>query len=141
MNVSPLMASSTGPPLAEQSVQIGGRRGVAQLVAKRAVGEHLRELGQKLQVLLGRVLRHEQHEHFLHGLAVGSVEGDRLGESRKRALRLREALDATVRNGDALAEPRRAELLACGEAVDDRPARDAERALEQRPYRVEQSRL
>src|SRR5438270_6356607 len=49
--------------------QLEKRRSVgrgAHCLAKGAVAEHLRELREDLQVLLGRLLRHEQHEDERH---------------------------------------------------------------------------
>src|SRR5581483_9566169 len=113
MKLSPLIAlASSGMPVLEQRVQARRAVGATQLVTELAVGEHLRKLGQQLQVLLGGVLGHEQHEHLRDGLAVGRVECNGRGEARECSLRGGEAPDATVRNGDALAEARRAELLA-----------------------------
>src|SRR6188768_3247395 len=111
---------SGGLPAFEQREEVGGARRVRELVAEGALGEHLRELGQELQVKIGGLLRHEEHEHLRHGLAVGRVERDRLAQPHERAARLRKALDAAVRNRDALAEARGPELLACGEARRDR---------------------
>jgi len=48
-----------------------GRESLAQL----AVAQHLCELGQDAQVLLGRLLRHQQQEHEADGLAVGASNG------------------------------------------------------------------
>src|SRR5436190_1663708 len=53
-----------------------GRGG--KTLAERALAEHLRELGEQLEVLLGRVLRHEQHEHLVDRATVGRVERDLL---------------------------------------------------------------
>src|SRR5438132_1591526 len=60
---------------------------LAQRFAQRLVREHLRELGQDLQVLLGRLLRHEEHERERHRRAVGSIERNRLREANKGAER------------------------------------------------------
>ena len=65
--------------------------GLARLSRKLRLGEHLRELRQELQVLLGRLLRHEQHEHLRDRLAVGRVERDRRLQAHERALRLARA--------------------------------------------------
>ena len=113
----------------------------ARLSRKRALGEHLRELREELQVLLGRLLGHQQHEHLGDRLAVRRVERDRRLEADERALRLAQAADAPVRNGDALAQAGRAQLLARLQAVDDDLPRQAAVGLEQRADRVEQARL
>ena len=54
------------------------------------------------------------------GLAVDRLIIERLGEPREQAVNLLQALDLAVRDRDALAEPGRTELLALGEAREDR---------------------
>ena len=76
-------------------------------------------------MLFGRLLGHEQHEHLRDRLAVGGIEGDRIGEPDERALRLGEALDAPVRDGNALPEAGGAQLFARAQAADDGVARSA----------------
>ena len=74
----------------------------------------------------------------LHRLAVGRVERDRLRQAHERAERVLQALDAAVRDRDALAEAGRAEPLAREQAVEDEAAGDAVVVLEQqaRPART-----
>ena len=81
--------------------------GAGQRLAQHAVAEHLRELGEDFQVLLGGVLRHQQREHQVYRLAVGRIEGYRLRQAHERAERFLQPLDAAVRNGDALPKPGR----------------------------------
>src|SRR5262245_30082145 len=95
----------------------GGGRGEHRL-AQRPVAEHLRQLREDLQVLLGGLLRYQQDEGERHRLAVGRFEGHWLGEAHEGAERLLQPLDAAVRDGDALAEAGRAELLAREQAVE-----------------------
>src|SRR5512143_298672 len=128
--VLPLLRSRNLPAAEHVVDRLRVRRG-GEALAERLLREHLREFGEELQMLLGGVLGDEQHEHLRDRLAVGRVEGDRCAQPRERALRLGEPLDAAVRNRDALAEPRRAELLARGETLDDQVAAQAEVALEQ----------
>src|SRR5258708_33784417 len=90
-----------------------GREFLAQL----AVAQHLCELGQDAQVLLGRLFRHQQQEHEADGLAVGRVERNRLCEAHEGADRFLEPLDPAVRNGDPLPQPRRAQTLPGEQAV------------------------
>src|SRR5712671_3817902 len=95
---------SIGLPSGDQLVQ-GRRVGRAvHCLAQRFVAEHLRELGEHLQVLLGGLLLLEQHEHQAHRVAVRGVEGHRLLEPQEVAQRLLEALDPPVRDRDALAQ-------------------------------------
>src|SRR6185503_2466739 len=49
-------------PCGDQLVEVGGVGRAQHRFAQRAVAEHLRQLGEDLQVLLGRLLRHQQHE-------------------------------------------------------------------------------
>jgi hypothetical protein len=108
------------PASLEQREEVGGARRVRELVAEGALGEHLRELGQELQVEVGGLLRHEEHEHLRHGLPSGASNATGWRSRTNAPARLLESLDAAVRNRDALAEARGPELLACGEARRDR---------------------
>ena len=130
-----------GVQCSNNDAQSGGVGRARQAVAETRFGKHLRELREQLQVLFGRLLRHEQHEHLGDGLAVGRVEGDRRLEADESALRFAQAADAPVGNGDALAQAGRAQLLARLQAVDDDLPRKAVVGLEQRADRVEQARL
>src|SRR6185503_2413154 len=76
----------------------------AHRFAQRLVAEHLRELREELQVLLGRLLGHQEHEHQRDRVAVGRIERHRLGHADERAQGFLQALDAPVRDGDPLAE-------------------------------------
>ena len=62
--------------------------GDGKLVAKYTFTEHLGELRQKLQMLLCRMFRHEQHEYLSDWLAVRRIEGNRLARSHERAQRV-----------------------------------------------------
>src|SRR6266540_3150555 len=103
------LTCSIGLPCRDQLVKLVGAGGAAHRLAQRLVAEHLRQLGEELQVLLGRLLRHQQDENQADGVAVGRVEGYRLRQPHECAERLLEPLDAPVRNGDALPEAGRAE--------------------------------
>ena len=103
----------------------GGRvGGAAHGFAQDLVAEHLRELGEDLQVLLGSLFGHEQHEHEGDRVAVGGVERYRLGDADEGAERLLQPLDAAVRDGDALPEAGRPQALAGEQAVEDDAARE-----------------
>src|SRR5436190_13148771 len=117
--------------------QILGARGCRELLTKRALRKHLCQLGEELQMLLGRMLGHEQHEKLLDGLAVGRLEGDGRYESDECAGRLRKSFDPSVRNRDPLTEPRRSELFARCKACRDDGPRKAGAALEQRSGLIE----
>src|SRR5262245_15977358 len=128
-------------PRGDELVQLRGARGARHGLAQRAVGEHLRQLGKDLQVLLGRLLGNEQHESEADRLSVGRVERHRLRQAEQRAQRLFQALDAAVRDGDALAEAGRAELLAREQAVEHGAAGERVVVLEQQTRLLEQELL
>lgn len=97
--------------------------GDGKLVAKYTFTEHLGELRQKLQMLLCRMFRHEQHEYLSDWLAVRRIEGNRLARSHERAQRVVEPPDSTVRNCYPLPKSRRTEFLPRKQAVEyDRAA-------------------
>src|SRR5689334_18435408 len=64
-------------------VRIAGK-----LRAQLAVAQHLGELGEHAQMLLGRVLGHEQQKHEADRFAVGRVERHGLGEANESSDRL-----------------------------------------------------
>src|SRR5206468_11423091 len=111
-------------PGREQAMQAACIGRYAKPIAKRALAEHLCELGQKQQMLFGRVLGNEQDEDLSDRLAVGRVERDRLPRPHECAQRVRKALDASMGNRDALAEAGRAELFSREQAVENDRARD-----------------
>src|SRR6185503_7008524 len=128
-------------PCGDQLVKRGHvGRGVHRL-AQRLVAEHLRQLRKDLQVLLGGLLRHEQHEYQADRIAVRRVERHRLGEAQERAEGVLQALDAAVRDGDALAEAGGAEALAREQAVEHHAARHRVLVLEQQAGLLEQALL
>src|SRR6185369_6748893 len=71
----------------------------------------------------------------------GRVEWYRRPQAHERALGDRKTANAPVRYRNPLPEPRRAELLAGKQAVDDEPPRQAVVGLEQCAHRVEKARL
>src|SRR5258708_27933856 len=54
-------------PCGDQLVERGGVGRLRHRLALRLVGEHLRQIGEDLQVILGGLLRHLQHVYHLHG--------------------------------------------------------------------------
>src|SRR5882672_4753764 len=106
-----------------------------------AVAQHLCELGQDAEVLLGGLLRYQEQEHEADGLAVGCVERNRLCEAHEGAYRFFEPLDPAVRNGDSLPQPRRAETLAGEQAVEHQAPRHPLVVLEQEPGLLEHAFL
>ena len=79
-----------------------GRRD--QRLAKRGIGQHLRELRQDLEMRLRRLLGHHQEDEDRDRLAVGRIEGNRFGQPDERGDRVAQSLDPAVRNGHLLAE-------------------------------------
>src|SRR5690606_24063093 len=132
---------SIGLPCRDEPVQGGGVRSAGERLAQRPVAQQLGELGEDLQVPLGRLLGHEQHEDQRDRLAVRRVEGHGLREPDAGEKRLLEALDAAVRDGDAVAEARRAELLAREQAVEHLASADAVLVLEEQARLLEQALL
>src|SRR5512146_450525 len=118
-------------PSGYQLMKIGGTLRDEQALAERRVAEHLGKLGQDLQMQVGGAFGNQQHENKVHIRAVGSVERDRPLRSDDGADRLLDALDAPVRDRDALAEPRRAQLLSREQAVEYVVAGDAVIVFEQ----------
>src|SRR5437899_11132498 len=74
------------------------RKFLAQLTA----AQHLCELGQYAQVLLGRLFRHQQQEHEADGLAVGRVERNRLCQTHKSPDGFLRTLARAVRDNEHL---------------------------------------
>src|SRR5664279_1885229 len=120
------------------------RRGVrsgGELFTKNPVGEHLRQLGEQLQMVLVGGFRHQQHKYQADRLAVGCVKLHRRLEANERADRSLEALDASMGNRDALAEAGGAEFFACEQGVVDRAASDALMIFEQNARLLEYALL
>ena len=65
--------------------------------------------------------RREQQKHQIDGLAVERLEIDRPLEPREQSEQLAELGQLAVRNGDAVADAGRAELLALLQDLEDRP--------------------
>src|SRR6267143_2540511 len=128
-------------PSADQLVERRRVGGGAHRLAQRAVAEHLRELGEDLQVLLGRLFRHQEHEHEGDRRAVGRVEGNRLREADEGAERFLQALDPAMRDGDALPKTGGAEALARKQAVEHEAPGDAVVILEKQTRLLEQAFL
>src|SRR5919204_3666298 len=126
-----------GDELVERGRVGGGAHGLAQ----RAIAEHLRELGEDLQVLLRRLFRDEEHEDEGDRRAVGRVERYGLREADERAERFLQAFDPSMRDRHALAKAGGAELLAREQAVEDETARDAVMIFKQQARLLEQPLL
>src|SRR5438552_13478071 len=123
-----------GSDVLMQGARIGGGR---EFVAQLAVAQHLCELGQDAQVLLGRLLRHQQQEDQTDRLAVGRVERNRLRQAHESPDRFLQSLDPAVRNGESLTQAGRAETLAGEQAVEHQTPCHPLIVLEEQPGLLE----
>src|SRR5487761_180671 len=130
-------ASARGHPMIEQFRDPAGVGGRDELVAKCTVGEHLGQLGQQLQVQIGRLLGNQQHEELRDRLAVRRLERNRRPQAGERADCAGQALDAPVGDRNALPQSGRSELFAGGEARRDAAAREPGASLELPAHRLE----
>src|SRR5688500_13466008 len=79
-------------PLRDEAMQLGRRRRRDELLAEGLVAEHLRELREYLQMLVGRPVGHEQHEDEAHVLRIRGVERYWLARANERPDRVLETL-------------------------------------------------
>jgi len=91
----------------------------AQAFAQLTIGEHFRNLGEELQVLIRGLRRDEQNEHFAHRLVVRRSELDRGFGAQETCDRERESCDARMRNRDSEAEAGGSDLFALDKARVD----------------------
>src|SRR5215212_6070349 len=92
-------------------------------------------------MLLRSLLRHQQEDHQFHGLAIGCIERNRLGEPDERRNGFLQSLDAAVRNCDALTEPGRPETFTREKTIEHLRMRDAASVLEEQPDLLESALL
>src|SRR5262245_26098918 len=83
-----------------------------------ALAQQPRDAGERLQMISGRALRGEPQKHDIHRSAVDRVEIDRVGKPRADAGDALQPGKLAVRDGNALAEPGRAEPLALQQRVE-----------------------
>ena len=81
---------------------------------------------QRLEVIRARFRRRQQQEDEVDGTAVDRLIIERFGEPDEQAVDLLQPVDLAMRNGDALAEPGRPELLALRQAREDRRGIESE---------------
>src|SRR5271167_1362262 len=88
-------------------------RGVDFAQPRRAIGiaNAPRDRRERRDVIALFLKRNEQEKDAIDGLFVDRLEGDRPAQFYEHAEQGFEALDAGMRQGETLAEPRRAELL------------------------------
>ena len=91
----------------------------------RGLTHEPRDAGQRLEMIAAGVIGREQQEDEIHRLAVLALEIDRLGQAGEEGDDARQGLELDVRDGNAAAEPRRAEPLTLQERVDRSPGRRA----------------
>src|SRR2546430_6565965 len=86
-----------------QSARIGGGR---EFLGHAPVAQHLCELGQDAQGLLGRLLRHQQQEHQIDRLAVGCVGRNPFRPAHTSPDRFPPTLHPAMRDGQPPAQTR-----------------------------------
>ena len=99
-------------PFIEQMMDRRRVRGGRNPLAEARIGKHLGDRCQDPEVLVGCVLRHENHEEYRHALPIGCAELYRKPASHQQDDRLGNADDAGVRDRDAMAKTRRSALFA-----------------------------
>jgi hypothetical protein len=118
-----------------------GVAGGLHLLAQGAVAEQLGDLGEDLQVPLRRRFWNEQEDQQRHRFVVGCVERYRLLHPHDGGERILQALDASVRNGDGVAQAGGAQAFACKQVVGDEAARNRVLVLEQQAGLLEDALL
>src|SRR5215831_2968302 len=93
-------------PCREHRVHCAGFRESEKVLAEWLVGEHLREFGKDIEMLLRGLLGDQQEEQQPYGATVGCIEWDGFSETYERSNRFLEPFDPSVRNRNALTEPR-----------------------------------
>ena len=93
--------------------------------AIRAVAQEASAHRQRLEVVRSRRFRGDQHENEIDGETVRGFEIDRALEPGEDAENLLAFGELAVRNGDAVADPGRAEPLALQDRVEDLARRQA----------------
>ena len=88
----------------------------------------------------GRLLRNDERQKDRHRFAIGRIEGNRQLRSHEHAGRGVALRHARVRNRDAVTQTRRAQLLACREALQNVRFREALTARKQQRRSVASSR-
>ena len=80
---------------------------------------------QRLEMVGSRRFRGDQHENEIDGESVRCLEIDRALEPREDAENLLALGELAMRNGDAVADPGRAEPLALQDRIEDLARRQA----------------
>ena len=93
---------------------------VAQLARDVRIAQQPRHARQRLEMIGAGAFRREQQEDQIDRLAVERLEIDRPLQPRKQPEQLVELRQLAVRNGDAVADAGRAELLALQQDFEDR---------------------
>ena len=88
--------------------------------------------------MFGGLFRHQEDKDHMHRLAIRCVERNRVRKTKECADRVLQALDAAVRDGNALAKARGAKLLACEKTVENRAPGDSLVVLEKQTGLLEQ---
>src|SRR5512133_4590 len=136
-----MLVCNIGLPIADELMQVAGVLGLDQLLAQVGIGKHLRQLRQDLQMLLGCLFRHQQHEQQFDRFAVGGVKGYRGAQAHERRHRFAQTLDSAMRNGHALTQAGRSQALAREQAVEHQAARESLVVFENQPGLLEHALL
>src|SRR6476469_8221270 len=84
-----------------------------------ALAQQPRDARQRLKMIGARAFRREQQKDNVDGCSVNCVEVDRIGKARADAGDALKANEFAMRDGDALAEPGRAQPLTLQQRVED----------------------
>jgi hypothetical protein len=95
--------------------------GITQSFAVVVTAEVARESGQQVEVLLMGLLGYQQQKQDVHPLVVRGIEIDGIGQGDQGAQRALAVTDATVWNGNAIAEGGAPQLLPRQEPGKDIP--------------------
>src|SRR5690606_30754218 len=91
----------------------------AQLVGDARLAEQAGDAGERLEMVGAGALRREQQEDEIDRLVVEGLEIERLRQTREQAENARQAGQLAMRDGDAVADAGRAELLPLEQRLED----------------------
>jgi len=110
--------------LGKDGVKSFGRIRSAQLRHNVMIAQQAGDAGERLQMISTGVFGRQEQENEIDRLIVDRVELDGRGEAGEKPIDPGQCRDLAMRNGDAMAQARRAELLALQESLEDHPVID-----------------
>lgn len=119
-------------PLSNQLMQADLGRTAFDAFTQSSVAEQFSDLGQDFQMLLSGRFRHQQKDQQIDGLLVWRIKADGLGQLEDGSHGGFETLDASVWDGNTMAQARRAQSLAGKQAVGDKGTRQAMQILKEK---------